>query len=105
MVAWVAELLGSGCAGEGDLKDGEESFLVDSNQSLFTWLPDINNLPLGHVNDLVKAFHLATDHLSSPKGLVHEAISGFDGDRCLALTKEESESAGDVLSWVGRGVP
>lgn len=105
MVAGVAELFSSGSAGEGDLEDGEEAFLVDSNQSLFTWLPDINNLPLGHVNDLVKAFHLTTDHLSSPEGLVHEAVGGFDGDRCLAFTKEESESAGDILSWMDRGVP
>ena len=56
MVAGMFELLSSRFPGKGDFKDGEETFFVDSQETLFTGLPDINNFSLVDTDDLMKAF-------------------------------------------------
>ena len=98
MISDVLALLSSGFTSKGDLEDGQEAFLADSEESFLLGLIDINNLPFGNVDDLVKAFNLSADDLSDPKRPIHEALSCLDGHKTLAFTKEESESPGDVLS-------
>jgi hypothetical protein len=98
MVAGMLELLGSGCKGESDFEDSEEAFFEDSDKTLFSGFPFINNLAFGDVDDLVKALYLVSEHLSHPERLVHETLSSLDGDEFLAFTKEESESAGHILA-------
>lgn len=105
VVSGVASLLGGGGPGEGDFEDGQEPLLPDSEQSLFSGFPDINNLLLGHVDDHVEALDLAAYDLGDPQGLVHESLGGLDGHEGLVFSEEESEGAGDVLACMGTDVP
>jgi hypothetical protein len=98
MIAGVLELLGSGVFGQSDFKDSEEAFFMNSDKSLFTGFPDINNFAFGDVDDLVKTFNFSAEDLSNPKGFIHEALCSLDGNEILAFTKEESESSRHVLS-------
>lgn len=105
MIAGVLPLLGSGVSGERDFEDGEESFLADSDESLLSGFIYINNFLFGDVDDLVQSLDLASHYFCDPEGLVHELLSGLDGDEGFALAEEEGECAGDVAAWVGEVVP
>ena len=59
MVAGMFELLGGRFPGKGNFKDGEEALFVDSQETLFTRLPNINNFSLVDTDDLMKAFDFA----------------------------------------------
>ena len=43
VISGVFKLFGGWFLGEGNFKNGEEAFLVDSDKTLFTRFPDINN--------------------------------------------------------------
>ena len=96
MISGVFALFGSGVSGQGDFEDGEESFLPYGEEALFSGLIDINNFPLGDIDDLVESFYLPPDHFSDPECSVHESLCGLDGDEGLALSEEESECARDI---------
>ena len=105
VVANVFLLLSSGSLGEGHLEDGEDAFLVDGHESLFSGLPDVDNLLLGDVDDHVEAFYLPADDFCDPESSVHQLFSSLDGDEGFSLSEEESEGPGDVSAWVRGGVP
>jgi hypothetical protein len=96
MIAGVLPLLCSGVPGEGDLDDGQESLLADSDESLLGGLIHINNFLFSHVDDLVQSLHFPPDDLSDPKRLVHQFLRSLDSDEGFALPEEESECARDV---------
>lgn len=96
MIAGVLFLIGSGFPGEGDFKDGKESFLANSDESLLGGLININNLFFGDVDNLVESLHLPPHHLGNPQRLIHEFLCGLDSDEGFSLAEEESECAGDV---------
>ena len=105
MVTGVFELLSGRLKGQSDFEDGEESFLSYFDETFFAGFPDINNLAFGDVDNLVKTFDSASDDFWNPEGFVHESFCGFDGDKFLAFTKEESESTWDILAWMREGLP
>lgn len=63
VIAWVFELLCSWISCESHFKDSQKSLLSDCKQTLFLWLPDINNFSFTDVDDLVKTLDLTTDDL------------------------------------------
>ena len=93
MVSRVFKLFLRGSSGKGDLKDGEESFVMDSDESFLGGFIDINNFSFGHMHDLVKTLNFSSDDLCDPESFFHESFSGLDCDEAFAFTKEKSESA------------
>lgn len=90
---------------QGDFNDGEESLLLDSNESLLSGLIHIGDLFLLHLGDLVETRNSSLEDLSDPKGSVHESIGCLDGDEGFSLPEEESEGSADISAWITRQVP
>ena len=88
MIARVFLFVSSWGFGESHFDYGQESFLFDSQESLFSGFPDINNFLLGDIDDHVQAFHLPSHDFGDPQGSVHQLFGCLDGDELLALSEE-----------------
>ena len=99
MVAGSFLLIGGRLLGKGDFDDGQESFLLDPDESFLLGLKDINNLFFRDGDDLVKAGYFSADDFGDPEGSVDESFGSFDGHEFLVFTEEESESPGDILAY------
>lgn len=105
LVAGGALLLGSGLLGEGDLDQGQVSLLLDSDQTLFSGLVDINNLSFLDLGYLMQAGHSSLQDLGNPEGALHEPVGSLEGDEAFALAEEESKCSGHIAAWVIGQVP
>jgi hypothetical protein len=105
MISWVFFLISSRFSSKSDLEDGQISLISNSHESFLSGLININNLSLGYVDDLVKAFNLSPDDLCDPECSIHESFSCLNGHKTLAFTEEKSESSGDVFAYVRDVIP
>lgn len=98
MIAWLLLFVSSGSFSEGHFEDSQESLLPDSDEAFLLGFPNINNFLFADLDDHMKSLNFSANDLGHPKGSVHKLFSGLDGDEVLSLSKEESESSGDILA-------